>query len=74
MKSNEKHCFHASKVYHRVGVKSKRKVGSGRARWGTSFPLDGNRIFAILTLEPLHTQGFNYILSSVDDFMAGQEA
>ena len=24
--------------------------------------------------EPLHTQGFNYILSSVDDFMAGQEA
>ena len=24
--------------------------------------------------EPLHTQGLNYILSSVDDFMAGQEA
>lgn len=22
--------------------------------------------------EPLHTQGFNYILSSVDEYMAGQ--
>jgi len=24
--------------------------------------------------EPLHTQGFDYILSSVDDFMMAQEA
>ena len=55
-----------------VEMYAARKSISGRSVYAL-FDRTGVLDYLERNYEPLHTQGFNYILSTVDDFMAGQE-
>lgn len=56
-----------------VEMYAARKSISGRSVYSL-FDRTGVLDYLERNYEPLHTQGFNYILSTVDEYLAGQEA